>query len=605
MTKAHLRKLTPAQVVKYATRKVEENAGQAKWDQALSAMVMLANQDLTVAPWNDGNVKRDAPPPKVKRSGLANIIAREQSRILHLTPIIKMKVPDGFPKLAEAANTKVEPFANAAFKAVQDGGEVFNRQPADIVVYGGAVDFLSPVPSRWATEEIKAAQQTLDDAEGEEETSEAKDELAKLKMRIPIRQRYVDPRNCWTDLDTEVLFPQAVEIREMSCDEIEDEFDVRADGCNDKCSTKHKVYHYANHAWCLSVLDQKEPKYLKEYEHYMGCNPYNFEISERPPANDLGIWRYGLLFHAEDLINEVDQILTDLATIHHEWTNSPIIQTQSRDRYIDAPEIPTPLKYGPNQVVTLWEGESIEKGPVPEIPQQSIFLLQTVIDLVQRTVMLRDNQLGEAKSGTSNNAYSAQIQVAQRQSQPIMEGRGRTVEYTWKRIAQSVIAINYGLPEDKHDAVYAFGGLGNAAPHVLPKDVKGWADLGQAKIGQAIEQDEFAKATLASFKNEKLGYSKAAVLEKDMDEENPQFILQEGRDALTRELLQDQKNQAVLALAGIMLATLTPEEQARLDALRQQGGSPGLEGALGKAAANTMRTGSPQMPQGTMEGALV
>lgn len=610
-------------IVKLAKRLEERWGQQAVLDDAMLPYVMMEAVHKSVAKNDDGK------PGQAFRSGIGGVLWREDTALMKVYPGIHVNVPTEDPEDEDHASGVLEPWLTAAFRISQQGGEVWLRQPEDLDLLGRAWSNVYHFPGLWA-----------DDPEYQkllkrwEEAEEDSDEFKEIEKEIqafrrdnwPIRWRYVDPRHTWTTFNGERWLPEVVEVRKMTRADIEEVYGekalpegVKGDGMHD--STEIDVYDWANWVYCATVAsygggERAESKFLKKpFRHNLGRNPYVLTEANLAPPNDKGIRWTGALFYAQDSIKLFDQIIADLQMNHMENTRAPVVPFLDPEARQDSEILAGrdgQMELGPGaEKQAMLAKERLELVPVPQINPQSIALLQEIKELIQQN-FIRPVERGQALSGTSQNLFTSQVEIAQREFDPLMLALAEGGKQVCQLMMRCVFALNEGY-QDYPDKVYVFTDMAKSKKRkgvigVGPKDVKGWENAVQLRMQKAIPmapliQYNTAQAALA------VGLSPATVYEKDLGFENP---LAEIRKARLFELEKEAFNQAVQEVvkrAGQKLQQATAGQVTDIARLFTHA-SPGLQeflatlgqggGASPPAAGNANAT--IPAPPGTLQG---
>lgn len=574
---AHDQPADADRIQRFAKRMKDRWTNQKLLDDAQLALINHTNRNLTA--------KADAPKTDAFQSGIGRQVWMEDSAILSITPFLRVNAPEDDQDERDHANM-LERWLSGAWRRSQANGEVFLRKAPMMRAIGRAWSAIELVPGMWVTPEMTDLVAKLQETNDDDEIQRYLKELKRWKQsNFPIRWRYVEfPTMCYTTFGGNYPQPQVVEVVEMSRAQIVEDFgeDALPGDAERGGNSKIDVYRWANYAESATVIASgDDPKMVDHFVHDMGINPYL--LMEETPLleNDKG-WRWaGILFNAENLIDKFDQILTDLTNNHHEWTQSPIVIKHDKDRYEESGETsarPPPMPYGPGIQVDIWSTESIDKGPVGEINQQSILLLQEYKQLIQQN-MYSPIQRGEAKAGSSNNLATTLLQVSEREFDPSLNAIRGAAKGAGKRFFRAVIALNAPVKKmaeetgDKDletlgiDPVPVYSDIRipkkGAIVEVTPKDVIGWEELIQARAEKALEMEEVARLRIAKLKVE-LGVSPEQVLEEDVGYEDAPTVLKRGREWALLEALSTQTMQAILALSGQMMASLSSQETLEL-----------------------------------------
>ena len=611
---AYLDKPTAKHIQTFGKRMEKNGGNQKKLDDAMISLITMSDRPITTTRNPDGT----ASTATMKQSGFGYGIWRENAQLLKIQLKFKIPVGDDQPHLRDHVDNSLEPFLEARLHQSTKQHDWWSLMTDDFAAIGRAWMWSAYDAGEWAGDEMAAITKQMDETDDADKLTSYRDDLDRLKRKkSPLRDRYVDPRNTHSIFDTKHRLPQVVECKELTKEEYEDEYgDAPKEYVNP--TDKIKVYHYANHRWCAAVCTTKEGgEFIEEpWEHGLDRNPYIcLEADLLPSGNSKG-WRWaGLLFHAEDLINQLDQLITDWCKNIHEWTESPVIIKIDKDATDDAdikeggrpPEVP----YGPGQIVRLWNTEDVTRGPIMEVNQQSIFLSGLLREIIAQTAMVPAAERGEIKSGTSNNAYSSQIQAAQRRSQGRLLGIARFAE-TWAgNVLKSVCAVTEGY--DEKIAVFNMGAKKRI--ELGYKDAEGWDESVTAIVGQPIEIDEYTRWLIGEKKVNTFGFSPEQIVE-EMGYANPEAVTKRGYLWKMRNATIDQDIQAMLALSGQQFAQLgasqksalqemlmgaSPQvQQAVLEAAQMQGANSANPSPNGQAESNLLRSQVPQAPQNPM-----
>jgi hypothetical protein len=539
-------------------------------------------------------------------TALAGLLVDEDAALITVFPFAHVNPPTDKEKDSQQASELLEPWLAAALKRSQGFDKVWGRMPRTMVSLGRAWTFVSHDPDAWYGDE---EYERID-----KEDSSAVE--AYKRDRWPLRWRHVDTRNTWTYFGGRHWLPEVVECRKLTKEEIEDAYpgQVPDEYAKSRESTPVEVIEYANWEWCCTVIAGKKTANLVwEWKHNLGKNPYVLMEANLMPENDLGIRWKPAMFYATDLIQAFDTILSDLNQNHHENTRAILLQVYDRELYEEDAKTagrPKVEKWEPGGTYAVWDSEKPMLAPTVEINQQSLFLLQFLHGLIRENA-IRPVERGETKSGDSNNKFTTQVQVAEREFDPAMQA----INEAWEQICilhfRAVCALNHDYP-DKPDKVAIFGQFmsreGTTVKKLIavgPDDVKGWEAALQAVSSRAIPIDrnsQIAAATALtglevpiSMIQEELGYESSTAVRRVY-----------YREQLERIVFEQVITPAMVQQATAVFAGLTPEQQGEVEQMftgatptvqQVLGESGAVPGNLLQAMANERRNGVPQAPQ--------
>ena len=594
--------------------------------------MMLMENKLTVA---GSRRKKNEESPRGHRSGIGPIAVKEDIALLMGEPGLHVNPPTDKKEDKDKASEILEPWLAGARKRSQQHEPVTPRLPADLRVFHRCWSNVYPHPDLWTNDDYRKLVERLNASDDPQERQQIEREIQEFKRdHWPIRWSYVSPLSTWTIFGGLHYLPEVIELKRMSPMAIRAEYGddaigaPSATGGHPPATGGHPlldVYVWANWAWCATVIGSKaDPKLVRKYEHGEGCNPYILSEIEVLPENDKNLRWGGAFFHTEDTINSYDTILSDLAENHRRNTLTPLTSHVDKDTYQEDALVagrPPPIDYEPGIIIPMFIGEELRLAPVPQINPQSFDLLREEKDLILRT-MYRPVDRGEALSGTSNNLFTTQIQIADRRFNPATQALNAHHEGVALRLLRSVASLNRDFP-DYPDEVFVYDQMGERGViGVTPKDVKGWEHTIQARSSRAIPLDRLVQIQTAQA-GQSVGLSRETTYEQDLGFENP-------RAEIKRRRLEDLDNAAfeqavkqVQLRAGTLLSKATPQQLGRLTELQGMGGSPALEAVLSgqvppqgvppegmapgnfaQGMANVRRTGSPQMPQRPQQAVL-
>ena len=600
------KRLDAPEIQALAARLKSRYSTQNKWDQLQIDFVTMTNTVTVNSPGVPNNGVKGV------RSGLGGYVVRENAQLVRGTPLIHLNIPDNDEKMRDWAGSTGEPWLTAALIQSQRGGKTWARQPTDLFTVGRAWSYCSAIPSEYDSPEYKEMVEAYADADPEsEEYRTLKAEIKKYKQAcLPIIWRYVSPRQTWLVRDAVHPLPLVVEIRKMHYDDIKSEFGEEACAGHKRGDTPIEVIHYANHMYCGTVVSGQKAEnatLAKDYEHGMGMNPYTLVEGELLPENENGVEWAGSIFHSLDTLETMDEILSDLRHNHREWTLAPIVQTFDPDLYDETTKVqgrPKTITIKGAAELSKWKDETWDLAPVPQLNQQSIYLLEKLEEMVTQQLIF-DVRRGEAKSGTSNVLGTSLVQISERKFNPYLEALNDAYENVCKLHIRSLSSLNREYP-DSPDDVYVFPNYkGSGAIGTSPKDWVGWENAIQCRLDRALDVEESQKIGNAE-RMIAMGMAPEAVMEEFLGRENAAMDIQRGHQSALQAGMRDQTMQAILALSGNAISQLAPEEMAEFQDLMANdpelqnlvAGLPAtIPGNQRQANSNSDRMGVPIAPQ--------
>lgn len=587
-------------IKRFAERMRERWTQQDKLDETYLALDAMKNR-IEVA------TNKDDPKPSPLRSGLVGLLNDEDAALLTITPFTHINPPSDDEDDISHASEVLEPWLAGGMQKSQKVGPAWDRKPPAMRRLGRAWSRVLPDPEVWSGEQFKKA------------VDEDDTKLLKQLKRDnwPIIWTYVDPRKTWTYFGGRHWLPEVIEIRKMTKEEIEDTWPGKlpAEHAKSAGSTEIEVFVYANWVWTKTVIAGKVPEIAHEFKHDLGMNPYILMEDQLMPDNDMGLRWKPALFHAKDLVETFDELLSDLRTNHHENTRTPVLTFFDKEEYDEDIRVsgrPVAIDMRPGGSYAFWNTEDVRLGPVAQINQQSIFLLQFVYQLIRENAV-RPVERGETKSGASNNLFTTQVQIAEREFDPAM----RAIRKAWETASvlhmRCVTRLNAEFPK-RPDKVYVYdprkdqrrGFIG-----VGPDDVIGWEAGVQARAQRAIPIDRNVNAALAQ-RLLQIGIDPWTVFEQELGYENADQIMRLANRFRAKQSVFDQVVVPLMLQRTVAVQQqLSAQEQARFNELFT-GASPELQqllvesgavptveapGNLQQATANLNRAGTPQEPQ--------
>ena len=529
------------------------------------------------------------------------------------------------------ASGKLEPWLNTAVWLAEGDSDAWDLGVHNQQSIGRAWHVILPAPQfHGGKEYMDLVAEWNRRIDAEEDTKEIKEEMRVYRRdHFGVAWRYVDPISVYADYDDEGM-SEVYYFRELSRNTIEERFP----GAEiEKNREKFAAIEYANEAFVATVtpegggflgIGKNKGAFLGDpWKHEMGCNPY-VRIKRIPMRdNERGYEYMGCAFHAREMVQSLDESMTDWRSGMRREAKSPLVYTLIpairrllgiEEKRIEPDKQGNIVKYADKEHGT----ELVERGPTPTVNEQ----LGTYIGLVgmyaDRTGAYMPQMLGEGPSGESavhqstarQSAITGELEVPHRHLQ---EGFAAICE----RVFRCVIALDKMLPEDadadmrKIVVRAAVSKHGSKEIAVTAKDVKNYELMVRGKIKQNLPVNTGANViNLRELTDpDRPLITNATGLEMFLDKENPQ----EEEDKLFQQRLRQAGEQAYIesyaARAKLVVDEFSDEELARLAEkmelmpetaqqaiLAELGGEQGnrLMEQMARGAANINREGRPQ-----------
>ena len=485
------------------------------------------------------------------------------------------------------ASGKLEPWLNTAVWLAEGDSDAWDLGVHNQQSIGRAWHVILPAPQFHSGKEyMDLVAEWNRRIDAEEDTKEIKEEMRVYRRdHFAIAWRYVDPVSVYADHDDEGM-AEVYYFRKLSRGTIEERFpgaDI------EEKRQEFDVIEYANEVYVATVtpegggflgVGKSKGAFLGEpWKHEMGCNPY-VRIKRIPMrANERGYEYMGCAFHAREMVQSLDESMTDWRGGMRREAKSPLVYTlvpSVRTRYgIEDKDKIRPDKQG-NLILYGHKEEGVEKverGPTPTVNEQ----LGTYIGLVgmyaDRTGAYMPQMLGEGPSGESavhqstarQSAITGELEVPHRHLQ---DGFAAICE----RVFRCVIALDKMLPEDADADMRKIVVRAEVSKHgskeisVTAKDVKNYELMVRAKIKQNLPVNTGANViNLRELTDpDRPLITNATGLEMFLDKENPQ----EEEDKLFQQRMRQAGEQAYIesyaARAKLVVDEFSDEELARL-----------------------------------------
>jgi len=599
------------------TREKEASSGsQQKLDKQ---MISQYHQDHVIdayQPKNMGNKKI------VKPVGMG-IVGTQIDRNVHVLrprPSARVNAVGGQEAERHVSGT-IEPWLNIAVWRSQGDFPVWDTGLLDQNLIGEFVSKVLPAPQFWADDEVADEVEKLNSlvAEGasEEEIKKQKAKLQRAKDdNWPIVWRYVDPTSTYDAWD-ERGRAEVFEVRKLTRETIESRFGAIDLPDDVKKETELEVVEYANHTHVASVLRRgggirkRDAVFLKEpWEHGLGMLPYTFIRFDPMRQNDRGHTRRGASYHGREMVQMVDESITDLRTVSRKEVETPLwARLIPRLRAaLGLEEKSITIEEGVPVILLQGEEGSEEIGRVatPTVNPNLFALVQFGAEYLDRSGAHRPETIGQGPAGqsavhldTARQAQITELSVAHFNAQ---DGFANICKLHLR-----------ALPEDDKVTIReADGKHGSREISLTREDSEKYELLIQGVIKLALPVNRGAAVTNARLLTEARGpgqrplLSDVAVLQGELDIENPMEMVDSVNEQLVVNALVDQYIETLKRQAQVAAGELTPEEIAAIaqgfDNLPQQaqqallarfsGDVPqelGGGGQLARGEANTAR----------------
>lgn len=531
------------------------------------------------------------------------------------------------------ASEELEPWLNTiAWLAEIDGAWDLGVQNQQLIGRGWHV--VLPAPQfhggKEYTELVDEWNRRID---AKEDTKEIKEKMRVYRRdHICIAWKSVDPVSVYADHDDEGM-AEVYYFRKLSRNTIEERF---PDFKLEENKEDFEVIEYANEMYVATVFPEgagiagtgvlaTPGKFLgNPWEHGMGINPY-VRIKRGPVrANSQGYEYTGCAFHAREMVQSLDESMTDWRSGMRREAKSPLVYTlvpSVRVQY--GIEDKNKIKPDDKGNITLYahkdEGvETVARGPTPTVNEQLGSYIGLVGMYADRTGAYMPQMLGEGPSGESavhqstarQSAITGELEVPHRHLQ---DGFAAICE----RFFRCVIALDKMLPEDADDEMRKVVVRAEVTKHgskeiaVTARDVENYELMVRGKIKQNLPVNMGANViNLRELTDpDRPLITDATGLEMFLDKENPQ----EEEDRLFQQRLRRAGEAAYLesfaARAKLVVDEFSDEELAKLAEkmallpaaaqeaiLAEMGGEQGnrLMEQMSRSAANINREGRPQ-----------
>ena len=483
-------------------------------------------------------------------TGIVGVMVDSRVNIMGSRPRAKIMARGGQEAEKHASDT-LEPWANIMPWQAQGDFDVWDTGLHDHQLIG---EFWSKVLAAPQFYRDSGYMELIEEwnrlVEKGEDTKDVRERVKLYRRDNPaIVWRYVDPKDVYPDPDERGM-AEVYEFRKMTRAEIESRFGSLPEDTKDE---DIEVIEYANEVYVTTVLPEsggfagfgKTPaRFLGDpWEHGEGCNPY-VRIKRGPlRANPQGYTRSGCAYHAREMVQSLDESLTDFRGTMRREAESPVQATlipALRVRYgLDAATIDVPSG-SDNKALVLLAGEEGEEKmgrfPVAEVNPQYPTYFGMVAAYADRAGADRPQLMGEGPSGQSavhqdisrQSALTSELEVSHRN---LEDGFAEVV----KRCFRCVVALDRTLPEgaskEMREVVVrdADGKHGSREIAVTADDVRDYDPLIRGKLKKNLPVHRGLAIQNALMLSDDTGGKKPladrnTVRETELDWENPQEI---------------------------------------------------------------------------------
>lgn len=414
-------------------------------------------------------------------------------------PVTLQIIPRGGQGAERIASDKLEPFGNAAMYVTQEYAPFEEDVRKDGGIYGDAW-LLGPIPAPfyWGGDEMREAIEK-DGKKGADEYKE---------RHFPIVCKHISTRDVMYVKNDRGEPSEVLIERKMTTGDIKDRWGIESlpnKGMMQswKDEDEIEVCDYLNSTHIATfIFHGKEGKLAEKtvYEHHMGCVPVVYFPFGKIPANPYGYTRKGFLFNAREIIQSIDDTLTDIRTSIRENTIAKPVVYLNYEQRGNLEGWPTRMQIDDESTVNMLMGEKAERYPTPQITVDAYQYLDRTTQVLGVT-SIRESLAGEGPSGQSAVHLSIGFQAAQGELSEARDAMIRGYSKWFQLLLKSVIALSYGMPEGTDDAVTIRSGnakLGYKEIKVRPSDCKDWLHLCRANLDLNLPVNEGAAVQNAS-----------------------------------------------------------------------------------------------------------
>jgi hypothetical protein len=515
------------------------------------------------------------------------------------------------------ASGELEPWANTIVWQAAGDVDVWGKGLEDLQTIGEACSKVLPAPQFYGDSEYEDLVKEWNEAEGD--TKDVKEKIRVYRRdNLAIVWRYVDSASTYHDFDEKGI-AETYEFRKMTRLDIESRFPNANLPNKDK---EFEVVEYANEKYVASILVKNSDFLSPPWEHGLRCNPYVRILRRSHRDNPKGLTRTGCAYHISEMVQSLDESLTDYrGTMRREAESPPLFTLVPRIRAalgLDKKGIDVKK----NEPVVIYADEQGEEKagryPTPEVNPQYPTYFTMVASYADRGGAYTPQLEGAGPAGESavhhdearQSSLTGELEVPVRNAE---EGFAEVV----RRLFRCVEALDKTLPESADEDMRKVYVRREVAKHgskeiaVTAADVKQYDPLIKGKIKLNLPVNMGANVTNASVAtnpdNRLLDRNTAREVFYDSD--NPQEIedkiyeqdivdaavaahieeLQQ-RYKVRAETLTDEELQKITEKMQMM----SPAGQEVLMAELAGEGETGMAGNIARSQANVARTGRGQ-----------
>jgi len=569
----------PKTIDERAREKETSSGPQQKLD---TQMVSQYHQDHVINAYNPGDKKDQRGGKNTVRGVGMGIVGTQIDRNVHVLrprPSARVNAVGG-QEAERHVSGKIEPWLNIAVWLSQGDFPVWDTGLLDQSLIGEFVSKVLPAPQFWADDEVADEVEKLNAlvSEGapEEEIKKQKAKLQRAKDdNWPIVWRYVDPTSTYREWDERGI-AEVFEVRKLTKQTIQSRFGAIDLPDDMKKETELEVIEYANHKYVASILRQGKGKvfkrdamFLKEpWEHGMGMLPYTFIRFDPMRQNDRGHTRRGASYHGREMVQMLDESITDLRTVTRKEVESPLwARLFPRLRTALGIEEKS-IDIRANENVILYGGEEgkeeLGRFPTATVNPNLFQLVAFGAQYLDRSGAHRPETIGQGPAGQSavhlDTARQAQITELSVAHSNLEDGFANICKLHLR-----------ALPEDDKVTIReADGKHGSREISLDREDAEKYELLLQGVIKMALPVNRGAAVTNARLLTEARGpgqrplLSDVAVLQGELDIENPMEMVDSVNEQLVVNALVDQYIETLKRQAQVAAGELSPEEIAAI-----------------------------------------
>ena len=390
---------------------------------------------------------KDETDVKAVSAGLAGLMVDQDLAVLG-NDLVWRVLPRGGELAEEHVSDKLEPFINGAFKVMQEEIETFAPMKQDLRIYGRAFAIGPiPAPQFWADETIQGLVDALNNADTEETTNTAKENLEEFKEEnFAIVMRHMPAPSVLPVFNDRGL-SELIYVHKMTVGDIKDRFGEKhlPEG-KTKDDEEIEVFDYFNHVWVATVIpDGKEPL-AHSWEHGVKTIPISWGEADKLPDNPYGLFWKGAVFHLRELLPSIDETLTDIRTNIREYTTAPPVAFLDHQARADLEGWPSEVEVKQDVTVNMLKGETAGRWPVPQVTVDAYRYLDIAQGYADLVGVRRDALSGQGPAGQSAVHQNQANQIAKAELKGAHSALIRIGERAARLLFRSVLALEKTFP---------------------------------------------------------------------------------------------------------------------------------------------------------------